>query len=125
VIDHVSLGVADITAARDFYDKVLETLGLKRLYSMEFAAAYGDKYPGFWIGLPVDRKPASAGNGCHICFQASSRAAVDAFHAAAMEAGGGDAGAPGLRPEYTETYYGAFAFDPDGNKIEAVCYASD
>ncbi|MGE0725819.1 MAG: VOC family protein, partial [Alphaproteobacteria bacterium] len=94
-----------------------------RLYEEGGAAAgYGERSgpARFWIGLPHDRRPASAGNGVHVCFAAPDRAAVDAFHRAALAAGGADDGAPGLRPEYHQDYYGAFVRDPDGNKIEAV-----
>ena len=129
MLDHVSLGVTDMPRARGFYDAVLLTLGYKRLFDHEdFASAYGPEAPRFefWIGQPLDPgKPAAPCNGSHICFQAPSRAAVEAFHKAALANGGSDGGAPGARPEYMETYYAAFAFDPDGHKIEAVCYAPE
>ena len=70
---------------------------------------------------PFDGRPAERGNGWHCAFLAPSRAAVDAFHTAALGAGGSDEGAPGLRPQYTENYYGAYVRDPDGNKLQAVC----
>jgi catechol 2,3-dioxygenase-like lactoylglutathione lyase family enzyme len=129
MIDHLSLGVADVARSRDFYDRVLATLGHKRLYDLEGkAAAYGPKHPymQFWITRPLDgsQLPA-AGNGTHVCFHAKSRGEVRDFHRVAIEAGGRDAGAPGVRPQYSETYYGAFVYDPDGHKIEAVCYQPD
>ena len=127
MIDHISLGVTDVPRSRGFYDAVLDTLGYRRLHDHEdVASAYGPEPPlyMFWICLPLDQgRPAAPANGTHICFQAKNRAAVDAFHAEALTQGGRDAGAPGLWPQYSETYYGAFAFDPDGHKIEAVCYA--
>ena len=127
MIDHLSLGVTDLARSREFYDAALATLGYQRLYDHEDAAsAYGPEAPQypFWIGLPLDEsRPAAPGNGTHVCFQAASRAAVEAFYEAALAHGGRDAGAPGLRPQYMETYYAAFAFDPDGHKVEAVCYA--
>ena len=73
--------------------------------------------PCFWVLPPFDERPAERGNGWHCAFLAPSRAAVDAFHAAALDAGGGDEGVPGLRPQYSETYYGAYVRDADGNKI--------
>lgn len=129
MIDHLSLGVTDVTRARAFYDAALGALGYKRLYDHDDdASAYGPEVPiyRFWIELPLDEsRAAQPCNGTHVCFQADSRAAVDAFHAQALAHGGRDAGAPGLRPQYMETYYGAFAYDPDGHKVEAVCYAPE
>jgi len=129
MIDHMSLGMTDMLRARGFYDAVLGTIGHKRLYDHEaVASAYGPEPPQyiFWIALPLDdSRPAAPCNGTHVCFRAESRAAVDAFHAEALAQGGRDGGAPGLRPEYGETYYGAFAFDPEGHKIGVVCYAPE
>ena len=125
MLDHVSLGVADIDRSQAFYDAVLATIGMKRYHNFHGAAGYGataDR-PVFWIGLPDDAgRPAQAGGGTHLAFAAKDRPAVDAFHAAALAAGGRDNGAPGLRPQYHANYYGAFAFDPDGHKIEACCH---
>ena len=123
MIDHVSVGVADLERAAAFYDAVLGRLGYGRTYEVEgVALAYGESFPEFWIGRPLDRhRPPTGGNGAHVGFAAKDPAAVDAFYAAAIEHGGCDAGAPGPRPDYGPTYYGAFVLDPDGNKIEA-CY---
>src|SRR5215469_1819490 len=123
IIDHASTGVADVARSAAFYDVALRALGLRR--SMQIppdtgvdAVGYGVEYPIFWI----DRfHPHSA--KFHVAFAATSRAEVDAFHAAALKAGGTDDGAPGPRyvPEgYPQAYYAAFVLDPDGNKIEAV-----
>jgi catechol 2,3-dioxygenase-like lactoylglutathione lyase family enzyme len=96
-------------------------LGFKRVMEfMPYAVGYGEKNPEFWVGLPHDQKPATVGNGVHISFVGRTKAAVNAFHAAALAAGGKDEGAPGPRPDYGPTYYGAFCRDLDGNKIEAV-----
>ena len=120
---HVSVGTRDVTAAGAFYDAVLGALGIKRTMEyLPFAIAYGIDQPEFWVQLPFDRSPATTGNGTHFCFRASSAAAVDAFHAAALHSGGRDDGAPGLRPDYTANYYAAFVRDLDGNKLEAVCF---
>jgi hypothetical protein len=89
---------------------------------MPYGIAYGLTAPQFWVQLPHDQSSASGGNGTHIAFTAKNRSAVNAFHAAALSAGGKDEGAPGPRPEYTPDYYGAFARDLDGNKIEAVFF---
>jgi catechol 2,3-dioxygenase-like lactoylglutathione lyase family enzyme len=75
-----------------------------------------------WVSEPIDKdQVVTPNNGAHFALIAPDRASVRAFYEAAMETGGRDAGAPGLRPEYIPTYYGAFVFDPDGNKVEAVC----
>ncbi|MEJ0067350.1 MAG: VOC family protein [Caulobacteraceae bacterium] len=123
VIDHVSVGSNDIGRARAFYLPVLATLGLRIV--AEEAGRYcdfGTDSVAFSVETPVNGQAASPGNGMHVCFAAANRAAVTAFHAAALAAGGRDAGAPGPRPNYGEHYFGAFAFDLDGNKIEACCH---
>lgn len=121
ILAHVSLGTDNLERALVFYDKVLSTLGIKRIENLDgIGAAYGKRNPEFWIALPVNEAPASAGNGVHIGFVAGSREAVHAFHKAALSAGASDDGAPGPRPQYGEPYYGCFVIDPDGHKIEAV-----
>ena len=120
ILSHVSLGTNNLDRAVKFYDAALAPLGIKKLEVIEgIAVAYGKMYPEFWIALPHDDQKASVGNGVHIGFLASSKAAVHEFHAAALAAGGVDDGAPGPRPIYGEPYYGGFIIDPDGNKIEA------
>lgn len=120
IISHVSVPVADLAAARRFYDAVLGALGYGVVMDAgAHGVAYGSAFPEFWIGHALEGK-GSPGNGVHVAFLAPDRASVDAFHAAAMAAGGVDDGAPGLRPQYDEGYYGAFVRDPDGNKIEAM-----
>ena len=121
-LSHVSLGTNDFARAKAFYDAVLGTLQLKCVMDFPGGAAYGRRFPDFWIQGPHDRGQASAGNGVHICFFAASEAQVKAFHAKALEMGGKDEGAPGLRPEYSQTYYAAFVKDLDGNKIEAMVF---
>lgn len=124
MLHHVSVGARDVPKAVAFYDKVLAPLGYKRV--MEFlphAVGYGVDHPDFWVQVPADGRTASVGNGVHISFAATSKNAVNAFHAAALKAGGKDEGAPGPRPDYGPDYYGAFCRDLDGNKIEAVVIA--
>lgn len=126
MLDHVSIPVADLARSAAFYDSVLSPLGLVRRKELPHAVGYGAKArpsAGFWILQRRGHGSAAAGVGLHISFSAASRPAVDAFHAAALKAGGRDAGAPGPRPEYTQPFYGAFVLDPDGFKIEAVCRA--
>ncbi|MGI9302034.1 MAG: VOC family protein [Gammaproteobacteria bacterium] len=120
ILSHVSIGTNDFERATAFYDEVLPTLGCKRVMEHPGAVAYGKAYPEFWVHPPIDGEPASVGNGTHIGFIAPNKDAVNAFHAAALAAGGADEGAPGPRPMYGEPYYGGFVRDPDGHKIEAA-----
>jgi len=121
MLHHVSIGVTDVARAAQFYDAVLSTLGFRRVMEvMPYGIAYGIRMPQFWVQVPHDQGAPSGGNGTHIAFNANTKAAVHAFHAAALAAGGRNEGAPGPRPEYTAKYYGAFVRDLDGNKIEAV-----
>jgi len=122
MIHHVSLGTNDVARSRAFYDDVLAVLGLRLLKASNKSADYGVSSVIFSIETPVDGALASAGNGVHIAFAAGDRAMVDEFHRIALQCGGTDAGAPGLRPKYDPNYYGAFVLDPDGNKIEAVTH---
>ena len=121
MLHHVSVGVADVARAAQFYDPVLRALGYKRVLEfMPYGIGYGDKRPQFWVQLPHDRGAASIGNGAHVAFNAASEAMIRAFHSAALGAGGTDDGGPGPRPDYGPEYFGAFVRDLDGNKIEAV-----
>jgi catechol 2,3-dioxygenase-like lactoylglutathione lyase family enzyme len=118
-IDHVTIGVSDLARSRKFYERALAPLGILDTLTTdalpnevefgseeEWAFAISTDYP---VGAPI-----------HVAFGASSIEQVQAFHEAAIAAGGTDNGAPGLRPEYSERYYGAFVLDPDGHNIEAV-----
>jgi catechol 2,3-dioxygenase-like lactoylglutathione lyase family enzyme len=121
MIDHLGFAVADVKIAKAFYDAALAPLGMKVIMPVKAPGyegyGYGLDRPTFWIGSPGNRA-----TGLHIALAADTRAEVDAFHAAAVAAGGRDNGKPGLRPDYHPNYYGAFVFDPDGNNIEAVCH---
>ena len=97
-------------------------LGFTRLAERERTIGFGKKYPEFWLNLREGMAPVEAETGIHICLRASSKEAVDAFHAAALDGGGRDDGAPGDRQATMTIYYGAFIRDPDGNKIEAVTF---
>jgi catechol 2,3-dioxygenase-like lactoylglutathione lyase family enzyme len=125
MLDHLGINVSDYERSKGFYEKALAPLGLEVL--MEPAAEIGGfgstagplaGKPYFWIST---REEASS--GVHVAFQVDSRDLVDAFHAAALEAGGSDNGAPGVREIYHPGYYGAFVHDPDGNNVEAVCHS--
>jgi len=122
LVSHVSVGVTDLHRAGVFYDAVTQPLGVRRVMEHRAGIAWGRAFPEFWASQPHDGKPARAGNGTHICFNAPSADAVVAFHAAGLAAGGFDDGAPGPRPEYAPGYYAAFLRDPDGNKVEALCW---
>lgn len=120
ILSHVSLGTNDYPRARVFYDAVLATLGIGCVMELPGAAAYGRAFPEFWVQTPHDGGSAGVANGVHVAFLATSRAQVDAFHAAAVAQGAGEDGAPGPRPHYGEPYYGCFVRDPQGHKIEAM-----
>ncbi|SRR6266496_3048387 len=120
MFDHVGLNVRDYAASRAFFERALAPLGYGIV--LEFpewkAAGFGtDEKPEFWIS---EREPY--GTGSHVAFACPDRATVDAFHDAALEAGGRDNGGPGVREQYHASYYGAFILDPDGNNVEAVCH---
>ena len=120
MLHHISVGVADVERAAKFYDAALGALGYRRLLEfLPHGLGYGDKYPNFWVQLPRAGQ-ACFGNGSHVGFAAKNRNAVEAFHRAALAAGGTDNGAPGPRPNYGPEYYGAFVIDLDGNHLEAV-----
>ena len=119
MLDHLSLNVTDYAASRSFYERALAPLGIELLMEpFDGLSGFGSQgKPFFWIGAR-----GTPHTGVHVAFAAPSREAVDAFHAAALEAGGEDNGAPGLRPIYHESYYGVFVLDPDGNNVEAVSH---
>jgi len=121
MIHHVSIGTRDIAAARRFYDAALAPLGYKCLSQADEYLGYGGDAARFWLLSVKHPVPANADSGLHFCFNAASRKAVDAFHAAALRSGGRDNGKPGLRKDYGDNYYAAFAVDPDGYRLEAYC----
>jgi catechol 2,3-dioxygenase-like lactoylglutathione lyase family enzyme len=125
MIDHVSVGVRDLERAARFYEQALAPLGLSRLVTRSATVGFGKTYPEFWINLRSDMAQVAHDSGVHICLRARSTNAVDAFHAAALAAGGRSDGAPGLRPHDRVRYYAAFIVDPDGNRIEAVTFPSE
>ncbi|MEL1264709.1 VOC family protein [Pseudoxanthomonas putridarboris] len=125
MIDHIGLPVSDYARSRAFYTQVLAPLGYAVVMEVtrEMTGGYEGcgfgppQRPHFWIGTG---RGGASDHGVHIAFAAQNRKQVDAFHAAALAAGARDNGAPGLRPHYHPSYYGAFAIDPDGHNIEAV-----
>jgi catechol 2,3-dioxygenase-like lactoylglutathione lyase family enzyme len=121
MINHVSIGVRDIATTKSFYDAVLGPLGYSCLSAGETSLGYGADGIEFWIGASTSPVPADPNSGLHFCFNAPTRASVDAFHRAAIGAGGRDNGPPGPRTDYGPNYYAAFVIDPDGYRIEAYC----
>lgn len=119
MFDHISIQTQDPAAAAAFYDVVLAPLGAGRVLDFGEVIGYGSTGPAFWLG-PAGT--AGEAREVHIAFAAADRAAVDAFHEAAVKAGAEVLHAPRLWPEYHESYYGAFVRDPDGNNVEAVCH---
>lgn len=119
MLDHIQLTVKNVAKSKQFYAAALAPLGYTVQYDKEQIVGIGGKasrIPALWL---------SGGNAegkVHVALVALERGAVDAFHRAALAAGGRDNGAPGLRPDYHATYYAAFILDPDGNNLEAVCH---
>ncbi|MFG3257577.1 VOC family protein [Streptomyces sp. NPDC048172] len=122
MLDHIAVQVRDIAASAAFYDAVLAPLGGERQKrfgeNISFGTTGTTGHP-LWLVPATDEAPARE---LHLAFTATDRAAVDAFHAAALAAGAESLHAPGLHPEYHASYYGAFVRDPDGNNVEAVCH---
>ena len=126
MFDHVGLAVSEFDRSKRFYIAALAPLSITLIMELTPAqtglgshAGFGvDGKAFFWIGN--EGRPLS---GLHVAFAAASRQQVDEFHRAALRIGGRDNGAPGLRPQYHENYYGAFVLDPDGNNVEAVCHS--
>jgi catechol 2,3-dioxygenase-like lactoylglutathione lyase family enzyme len=120
ILDHVTFAVTNFDRSKAFYERALQPLGITVLFQFPGSAGLGKGRPQFWIGAG-----GSGTQRAHIAFVAANRAEVDAFYAAAIEAGGKDNGKPGLRPMYHPNYYGAFVLDPDGYNVEAVCHAAE
>ena len=122
MIDHASIGVSQLARSKAFYDAVFGPLGYPCQSQGDTYLGYGTKSSTqFWLYASSAPVPADPNSGLHFCFQAPSRASVDAFHAAALALGGQDNGMPGLRADYGDNYYAAFVIDPDGYRMEAFC----
>jgi catechol 2,3-dioxygenase-like lactoylglutathione lyase family enzyme len=122
MIDHISVAVRDLDRAARFYEAALAPLGLTRLVTRPATIGFGKAYSEFWINLRASMSPIDEGSGVHIALRAKSTGDVDAFHVAALAAGGRSDGPPGIRPHDRVKYYAAFVIDPDGNRIEAVTF---
>lgn len=132
MLSYVYFGTTDLARAIAFYNEVLAPLGMRRCVTGDpewdrTSAGWGIyeenglRELAFWIGLPFNQQPATAGNGSMVAFRARSWREVDDFHAAALAHGGSCDGAPGLRAHYSPDFYAAYVRDPDGNKLAAVC----
>lgn len=123
MLDHVSIGVRDIAAAKRFYDAALKPLGYRCLSPGDTSLGYGNDSAVFWTYASESPVPADPKSGLHFCFKAPTRRSVADFHRAALAHGGRDNGAPGLRDDYGPNYFAAFVVDPDGYRLEAYCSA--
>jgi catechol 2,3-dioxygenase-like lactoylglutathione lyase family enzyme len=119
VINHVSIGVKSIPAAKKFYDAALGALGYRCLSEDAGSLGYGEANACFWLYQNDNVRSGDPRPGLHFCFDAASQQRVKAFHAAGLKCGGKDNGAPGIRADYSANYYAAFLTDPDGYRIEA------
>jgi catechol 2,3-dioxygenase-like lactoylglutathione lyase family enzyme len=122
MIDHVSIATRDLDRAARFYQAVLGAIGYEKLVVRPRTIGFGKTYPEFWLNLRATMAPIAADSGGHVALRVRTTELVDAFHAAALAAGGMSDGVPGLRPQHGEGYYAAFIRDPDGNRIEAVTF---
>ena len=122
MIDHVSVAVRDLDRAARFYRAVLATIGYEQLVERPHTLGFGKRYPEFWLNRRAAMSPVDGDSGTHVGLRVRSTELVDAFHAAALAAGGQSDGAPGLRPQHGDGYYAAFVRDPDGNRLEAVTF---
>jgi catechol 2,3-dioxygenase-like lactoylglutathione lyase family enzyme len=124
MIDHVSIAVRDLAASARFYETVLATLGYAKLADRPATVGFGKKYPELWLNERRDMTPVDANSGAHVCLRAHDVETVQAFHAAAIEAGGTSEGGPGPRSGQIGGYYAAFIRDPEGNRIEAATFGT-
>jgi len=130
VFSHVYLGVGDFDRALAFYDPLMAVLGIEARFCDRSRPWKGwqsspEPRPLFLVGRPHDGEPHARGNGQMVAFLARSRSVVDLAYAAALANGGVSEGAPGLRPEYHDHYYGAYFRDPDGNKLCVACHSPE
>jgi catechol 2,3-dioxygenase-like lactoylglutathione lyase family enzyme len=125
MIDHVSIAVSDLDRAVPFYEAIFATLGMTRVVTRPAMVGFGRAYPEIWINLRAGMTPLSPDSGVHLCLRAKSTDEVNAFHAAALGAGGISESPPSLRPHDRVRYYATFIADPDGNCIEAVTFLQE
>jgi len=122
MIDHVSVSVSELENATTFYRAVLAPLGIRQLVSRDGTSGFGKAYPEFWLNARPDLVRVPSDSGAHVCLRGPSKESIIEFHSTALARGGTDAGAPGDRDAAQTRYFGAFIFDLDGNRIEAVTF---
>jgi catechol 2,3-dioxygenase-like lactoylglutathione lyase family enzyme len=122
MIDHLSVGVSELTRSAAFYAAILAPLGLVQIVATETRVGFGKRYPELWLNLRSGMPPVADDTGAHICLRARTKDAVDRFHAAALANGGADDGTPRDRRATMTTYYTSFVRDPDGNRLEAASF---
>jgi catechol 2,3-dioxygenase-like lactoylglutathione lyase family enzyme len=125
MIDHVSIAVRDLAGSARFYEVVLAPLGYAKLVTRPATIGFGKKYPEFWLNERRNMTRLDADSGVHVCLRARDAAAVQAFHDAAIKAGGASDGAPGPRSGEMAGYYATFIRDPEGNRIEAATFTAN
>lgn len=124
MIDHVSIPVRDLEQSTEFYESVLSTIGFKKVIERPGTVGFGKKYGEFWLNHRPNMDDRGINDGFHVCLRARTVDLVKKFYEAAIALGAEDDGPPGLRPEYFDTYYGAFIRDRDGNRIEVVTFVT-
>lgn len=128
LLDHVSISVNSIESCVDFYDAIMDALGCEKVYQTEKSLGYGVRCKAgheshSYITVYASEN-ANTDDARHWCFKASSRDAVENFYKAGIKNGGLCNGKPGIRAHYHQNYFGAFLFDPFGNRVEAVCHSA-
>ena len=125
MIDHVSIGVKDIDMATNFYQPVLNEIGLIKLIEKSGTVGFGKKYPEFWLNHRPEKDTNCSDSGNHLCLRAKGIEEINRFYNLALELGAKSGGNPGYRTEYDSSYYACFIIDDDGNKIEIVTFVQD
>lgn len=122
MIDHVSIAVRNLPKATDFYASLLSSIGYEKLVEKSGTVGFGKKYADFWLNHRPSMNLGEVNDGFHVCLRATSTEQVDKFYEKAIALGAESCGEPGLREEYDKSYYAAFVYDLDGNKIEVVTF---
>ena len=122
MIDHVSIAVKDLDVSTKFYEELLSVIGFSKLIEKKGTVGFGKKYPEFWLNERKNLNDSQISDGFHVCLRAASVELVNNFYNKAIELSARSGGEPGLREEYSATYYAAFIIDNDGNKIEVVTF---
>ena len=125
MIDHVSIGVKNIAKASNFYQSILNEIGLNKLIEKPGTVGFGKNYPEFWLNHRPDNDANFIDSGNHVCLRARQVEDIDKFYNLALKLGAKSGGDPGYRPEYNSSYYACFIIDEDGNRIEIVTFVQE